>query len=310
MSLLRLKTPLLPAAAALLSAATALLAGTASADPPPAADPASPPPAASSAAPSWVVSTGPTFGESPAPAPDSTAAIFEGVERPWLYSPDATAPPPGHVLVTMGVGYAQIDRGAARPFAGNIAQAGAVFGAGAEVGIFRFASVHAEGLLAGDGAGTVNAGAMAGVTFYPLPAKSPVDVAVSAGYLRELGGGNGVWGRVTVAGDLGPVRLSLAALGEHVFEEDRDAVDLLVSTGASWKVAQLFRLGFEYVVQDLEGAFFEEEEEEADGGIRHFLSPTATFELYRRVRLSAGPAFGLSPGSPSVLGRLQAGYSF
>ncbi|MEZ4309744.1 MAG: hypothetical protein R3F14_17040, partial [Polyangiaceae bacterium] len=173
--------------------------------------------------------------------------------------------------------------------------------------LHRFVSVHAEGLLSGDGR-TVNAGAMAGASFFPLPAKSLVDIAISAGYLRELGGSDGVWGRATVAGDLGPVRLSLMGLAEHIFAEDRDPIDLLVSAGVSWRVVSFFRLGAEYVVQDLEGAW--EEEEEEDGGIRHFVSPTAMLDLFHRVRLTAGPAFGLSEGSPAVAGRLQAGYSF
>lgn len=262
--------------------------------------------AAEPLAPSPAQASAPTSAETPEPPANDPSAVFADVERPWLFSPDATAPPPGRALATMSVGYAQIDRGAARPFAGNIAQAGAVFGAGVEVGVFRFASLHAEGLLSGSG-GSVNAGAMAGATFYPLPAKSWIDIGISIGYLRELGGSDGIWGRASASADLGPVRASVAALAEHVFAPDRDPVDLLLSAGASYRVASFFRLGAEYVVQDLEGAW---EEEEEDGGIRHFLSPTATFEIYHRVRLSAGPAFGLSQGSPPIAGRLQAGYSF
>src|SRR6185503_2925561 len=123
---------------------------------------------------------------------------------------------PGHVLASLGVGYAQVNRGAARPFAADVAHAGAVFNAGAEVGIFRFASLQAEGLLAGNGS-DVSAGALLGATVYPLNPKGPIGLAVSGGYLRELGGANGVWGRLAVAGDLGPVRLVLTALAEHVF---------------------------------------------------------------------------------------------
>lgn len=239
--------------------------------------------------------------------PTGPARPFEGVERPWLYSPDATAPPPGHVLASMNVGYADTTLGAGRPFAANLVHAGAVFGAGVEVGVLRFLSVHGEGLLSGDGR-TVNAGGMLGVSAYPLPARSPVKLALSAGYLRELGGGDGAWGRVTVAGDIGPVRLALMGLGSHIFSPGRDAIDLLVSAGASVRVVSILRLGAEYVVQDLEGVW-EGEEEEAEGGVRHFLSPMASLEL-GRVRLTAGPAFGLSPDSPRVLGRLQAGYAF
>src|SRR4051794_38030205 len=132
-----------------------------------------------------------------APAPDAAtpekkADPWADVRRPWLYASDPTAPPAGHVLTSLGVGIAQIDRGAARPFAANVAHAGAVFSAGAEVGIFKFASLHAEGLLAGDG-GSVNGGAMLGASFYLLGPKSPVGIVLSGGYLHELGGADGVW---------------------------------------------------------------------------------------------------------------------
>ncbi|MFO0590440.1 MAG: hypothetical protein U0441_23050 [Polyangiaceae bacterium] len=235
------------------------------------------------------------------------ARPFEGVERPWLYSPDATAPRPGHVIATMNVGYADTTLGAGRPFAANLVHAGAVFGVGAEVGVLRFASIQAEGLLSGDGH-SVSAGGMVGVTAYPFPTTWPVQMALSGGYLRELGGADGVWGRAVVAGDISRLRLSATALASHMFAPDRDAVDLLLSAGASVKVVSFLRLGAEYVVQDLEG-LWEGEEEEAEGGARHFLSPMASLEL-GRVRLTAGPAFGLSPQSPRILGRLQAGYAF
>jgi hypothetical protein len=245
----------------------------------------------------------------PAPAPDPWALVH----RPWLYASDPTAPPPGHVLASLGVGYAQVNRGAARPFAGDIAHAGAVFSAGAEVGVLRFASLEAEGLLAGQGS-TMNAGAMVGANVYPLDPKGPVALAVSAGYLRELGGDNGLWGRVAVAGDLGPARLVLTALGEHVFAssatgtpERRDGFDLVLTAGASYALTQAVHLGAEYVVQDLEGAW---EPEEADGGIRHFIGPVVSAKLARRIQITAGPAFGLSRGSPSLVGRLAATYAF
>lgn len=283
-----------PLAASLLSFGLSLgLASQALAEPAP--GPAAPEPPPARAATTDVVE------------PAKPAHPFEGVERPWLYTPDATAPPPGHVLATMNVGYADTTLGAGRPFAANLVHAGAVFGAGVEVGVFKFASVQAEGLLSGDGS-SVSAGGMVGVTAYPLPASFPLKLALSAGYLRELGQSDGAWGRVTLAGDVGPVRLVLMGLGSHIFAPDRDAIDLLVSTGATVKVVSFLRVGAEYVVQDLEGAW-EGEEEEAEGGVRHFLSPMASLDL-GRVRLTAGPAFGLSPDSPRVLGRLQAGYSF
>ncbi len=253
----------------------------------------------------------------PTPAPDAPepakkADPWIDVRRPWLYASDPTAPPAGHVLTSLGVGIAQIDRGAARPFAANVAHAGAVFSAAAEVGIFKFASLHAEGLLAGDG-GSVNGGAMLGASIYPLGPKSPVGIVVSGGYLHELGGADGVWGRASIAGNIGQLRLVFTGLGEHVVSatgpgsELRDGVDLLVTAGASYRVTDSFQLGAEYVVQDLEGLW---DPEELDGGARHFIGPTATLALARHIQLGAGPSFGLSPRSPRVLGRMSASYAF
>ena len=229
--------------------------------------------------------------------------------RRWLYSVDPAAPAAGHVVAGLGVGYAPIDKGVGRPFAGDLAHAGAVFDVSAEVGLARFASIVGQGLMAGQGGGDVAAGAMLGISLHPWPAKGgpiPLDVAVSGGYLRELAGANGAWGRVAIAGDLGALRLSASALGQHVVAPNRDGVDLVMTTGASYELWQTLRLGAEYVVQDLEGAW---EHDEAEGGVRHFLGPTIGVRL-GRAQLGAGPAFGLSPTSPRYLGRLAAAYSF
>jgi hypothetical protein len=250
--------------------------------------------------------------EAPAPpvadaAPPARRAVVVDVPRPWLYSADPAAPAAGHVVAGMGVGYAAVDKGVGRPFAADLAHAGAVFDVNAEVGLARFASIVGQGLMAGQGGGQVAAGAMLGVSLHPWPVKGgPVDVAVSGGYLRELGGANGAWGRVALAGDLGALRLTATALGQHVVQTGRDGVDLVMTTGASYALGSIVRLGAEYVVQDLEGAW---EPNEAEGGVRHFLGPTLGVHL-GRAQLGAGPAFGLSAASPRYLGRLAAAYSF
>lgn len=243
--------------------------------------------------------------DKPTPAP--TADLWRDVRRPWLYSADPTAPPPGHVLASLGVGYAETNRGAVRPFAANYAHAGAVMNAGVEVGVLRFMSVQAEGLISGEGAGKVNGGGTIGLGFYPLPKSSPVDLTVAAGYLRELGGGNGIWARAAAAVSVKDLRFVLSTVGSHVFEKGRDEVDILVTAGATYAIIPAVRVGVEYVIQDLEGIW---DPEEAEGGVRHFVGPTASLELAQRVFLSAGPAFGLSSGAPSILGRVNASYAF
>jgi hypothetical protein len=239
--------------------------------------------------------------------PESKSTPWDKTPRPWLYSADPTAPAPGRVLASTSVGYAQTNRGAARPFAADVAHGGGVFSAGAEVGILRQFSVSAEGFLAGQTGAPMAAGAMLGVNAFPLGGRGPVDVSISAGYLRELGGANGVWFRGAVAGNVGRFRFSASALGEHVFDVTRDGVDVLMTAAASVKTTDWLRFGTEYVVQDLEGAW---DPKEADGGIRHFLAANASVLLANRVQISAGPALGLSPNSPRVLGRLTAAFVF
>jgi hypothetical protein len=234
------------------------------------------------------------------------AASWTGVSRPLLYTADPTPPPPGHVLATLGVSYAAVDRGAARPFAADVAHAGAVFGANADVGLTRIFALHAEGLLAGDG-GSMHAGAMLGAGLYPLSGRGPFDIGIAAGYLRELGGANGAWARAVVAADIGRARLALGGVTSHVFSPGRDGVDVLVTGGASYAVLPILRIGAEYVAQDLEEAF---DQAERDGGIRHFAGATAALTLGDRVQITAGPAFGLNALAPRVLGKLSASYRF
>lgn len=284
------------------SIVTALLALGALLALPSAALAESPPP---SAPPSTALGAAAPLRDAATPADASDP--WARVRRPWLYASDPTAPPPGHVMASLGVGYAPIDRSGARPFAANVAQGGAVFNAGAEVGVFRFMSVHAEGILAGEADKGVHGGGMLGVSFFPLPGKSPVDLSISGGYLRELGGGNGAWARTSVAASFGDARVVVTALGSHVFEKGRDPVDLLLTAAATYAIIPALRLGVEYSVQDLEGLW---DEEEAEGGVRHFLGPMASLQLARRVYLTAGPAFGLSTGAPAVLGRMAASYAF
>jgi hypothetical protein len=81
----------------------------------------------------------------------------------------------------------------------------------------------------------------------------------------------------------------------------------MLSAGANVRVVDTLRLGAEYVAQDIEGAFDPAEVE----GMRHFVGGTASVALLaERLTIGAGPAFGLSPNSPRVLGRATVGWSF
>jgi hypothetical protein len=218
-------------------------------------------------------------------------------------------------------------------FAGNTAMPGAVLQVGGEVGLLPRLSVAASaqmGAPIGNGASELapgsSLGAMAGLRVQVLPPEwQHLHLVLSGGYLREAwqgpayddatdtwhpgspNGANGAWAQVSVAGDVGRLRLAGAVLGEHVFADYRDAVDVMVTAGASYRVAGPFRAGIEYVGQDIEETF----SPEAEGGARHLVGPTASLQLVgERLSIVSGPALGLTSTSPTFVYRVGASYGF
>jgi hypothetical protein len=159
------------------------------------------------------------------------------------------------------------------------------------------------------------------------PSWTNVHLLASAGYLRETwsapstddadsarlaltakpAGADGAWASFSASVDLRRVRLGVTTLGEHVFASGRDPVDVMVQAGASYRFTSWFRAGVEWVGQDLEETF----DDEAEGGARQFVGPTAAFQLLQeRLTIVGGPSVGLSTGSPKAMGRLALAYAF
>lgn len=123
-----------------------------------------------------------------------------------------------------------------------------------------------------------------------------------------MGGGNGAWARATFAHDVGRFRLGTTLHGEHVFVAGRDGVDVMLMAGSSYELMGPLRVGVEYVAQDLEGAF---DDDEFEQGARHFVGPTGALDLLEhRLSIVAGPAFGLTSLSPSLVGRISLAYAY
>ncbi|MGA3121224.1 MAG: hypothetical protein ABSF69_10700 [Polyangiaceae bacterium] len=92
-----------------------------------------------------------------------------------------------------------------------------------------------------------------------------------------------------------------------MFSNGRDPVDLMVEAGAAYRLFAGLRARVEYVGQDLEESI----NPGAEGGARHFIGPTASWQLLGdRLTVAAGPAFGLSDLSPRVLVRMALAYGF
>jgi hypothetical protein len=271
--------------------------------------------------------------------PDDVKAI----DRTWLYVDDARIPAPLKVVGTFNVAYTNVGSPTRiggqveyNSFALNTAQPGAMFGLGGEIGLFSHVSITTVVDISAGGEGpSPSAGLVAGVRVYALP-KSLRDthLVVSAGYLREAWqgpqydddnpmctptkagcwspgkpyGDSGAWIQVAFSQEIANrVRLAATLHGEHVFADGRDPLDIMVQAGASVRVVGGFRLGAEYVGQDLEESI----DPGAEGGARHFAGPTASLQILRdRLSIVAGPSFGLNGRSPEVLGKAGASFGF
>lgn len=230
----------------------------------------------------------------------------ERAPRPWLYLDDPSIPAPLHVIATLRGTYMAANS-PSRPLGGGIGGQGAAGEVGAELGVLGWMSLAATGLL-GNASGT-SVGATAGLRFAPFR-KLWRDTALvfSSGYVRELAGGNGLWVQATASHDFGPLRVGGTLHGEHIFQADRDGVDLMAMAGVTYRVLAPWRLGIEYVGQDLEGIV---NPEEADNGFRQVLGPMTQVEVMdRRLSLVGGVAFGLTSASPAVTGRVGMAYAY
>jgi hypothetical protein len=276
-----------------------------------------------------------------APRVDDDAAAKQRIDRTWLYVDDARIPAPLHLIALSNVTYTnvgsptRIGSGAYNALGLNTAQPGAAVAIGGELGLLPHLSIMTTVQIGFGGQGQLGngvevppagAGLVAGVRFSAFPASwRDSHLVLSAGYLREAWqgpvyddeakkwlpgkpyGDSGAWAQVAFSQDIQRVRLAATAHVEHVFADGRDPLDLMVALGASCRVAGGFRLGVEYVGQDLEEAT----SGAADGGVRHVLGPTASLQVWRdRLSIVAGPSFGLSHLSPMVMGRAAASVGF
>ncbi len=236
-------------------------------------------------------------------AAESTAAA---VDRSWLYNDPARIAASGRVVGLMRVTYG--GGSPTRPFANNLATAGALAEIGGEVGLVDGLSLLAIGAQGDDGAGSAQTGAMLGLRWSLLSrASRRTQLVLSGGVLRELQGSAGAWARVSFGHDEGPTRFAASLHGEHLFSAGRDAVDVIATAGATIRVLETVRAGVEWVGQDLEGAF----EDEAEGGARHLLGPTLSATLFgQTLSATAGPALALGAGQRHLLGRVALAYQF
>ena len=236
------------------------------------------------------------------PAATAPSPSQSQLEQPFLYLVDPHGPAPRQVLAGYALAFSS-SPGAIRPIPGHFDQEGVVHQLTLEAGVLPRLSLWGATQIAeaiGNsevGAVAVQAGARVLVT---PPSWQRFRLVVGAGFLREFGAALGVSGEVTASYDVGRVRFAGALHAERLFAPNRDPIDLYAVAGASVRVMRLVRVGLEYVAQDLEAAA---EDDEAEGGARHFLGPDVALALAgHRLLVTAGAAVQVAR-VPGVLAR-------
>jgi hypothetical protein len=237
---------------------------------------------------------------------EAVATTAVAVDRSWLYNDPTRIVAPGHAAGVMRFTYG--GGTLTRAFAGNLSTQGALFELGGEVGLVDRVSAVAIGAQGQDSAGAAQTGAMLGLRWSLLPrSMSRTQLVVSGGFLRELQGNSGAWGRISLGQDAGSARLALSVHGQRMVASARDSLDVMVNAGATMRVLETVRAGIEYVGQDLEGAFGTE----AEGGARHLIGPVVSAALWsQRVSVVGGPAVALGPAKAHLLGRIGVACQF
>jgi hypothetical protein len=247
----------------------------------------------------------------PAASASQAARAVQGpeLERAFSFVRDPGLAPAWQVFASYGASYSSTGA-ATRPLAALASRGGLVNELGAELGLHERISLHGSVLLAPPARGESSGQAAGQGSLRALvtnPGAEPFRLALGAGYARDFSGVSLPFAEATGRLDLGRVRLGGLVHAEKPLAEARDAVDLYAAAGVSVRTVEVLRLGVEYVGQDFEEAW---EREEAEGGVRHFAGATFALEPSARLRLTGGPALGLSARSPRWLGRISMTYAF
>ena len=246
----------------------------------------------------------------PAVAPDAEQKPgAPSLERAFAFVPDPSPAPAWRVVGSYAASYAATG-GAARPLAALSQRSGLVNELGAELGLHERLSLWGAALLAPPASGETRGQAAGRAALRVLvtdPGARALRLGLNAGYGRDFAGVSAPFVEATGALDIGRVRVGGMLHGEKALADGRDAVDFYAAAGVSVRTLEMLRVGAEYVGQDFEDAW---EPEEAEGGVRHFAGLTLALEPTERIRVTAGPAMGLSEHAPRWLGRAALSYLF
>ncbi len=201
--------------------------------------------------------------------------------HPYLFAVDAATLRPGHVAIETGAGY----NGIVQPQGVQSADARSldVWLTGA-VGLTERMELAGTLLAAqtpsqtfGFGEGRIE------LRMRVLDWRSwlPIAITIGGGYQADGNFQSAVEGVVAVTGEYGRFSATVNLRALHYFHDGRDPIDVYVTAAASVRVARWLRLGAEYVGEEIE-------QNDVDGGGRHYVGPSAAVFLDGgHVRLNA-----------------------
>ncbi len=228
-------------------------------------------------------------------------------ERPFAFTVDPSTPSAG--VFTAGYSFG-VGSGIAadRPLPVNVATASGSHTLEAGYGITDRLAPFVSATFGDVGTSTSTQTFAAGLAWQVTQPGAPVRLSMSlAGMHEGASGSSGVTALAAASLDHGGFRLAGNLRGDKVFAAGRDALDYLVTLGASWRLTSAVRFGAEYVGQDLE----ELAAAGAAGGARQAAGPTLAFELDGgRCQVALGAGFGLNARSPAALARGTVAFNF
>jgi hypothetical protein len=152
---------------------------------------------------------------------------------------------------------------------------------------FTFSQMHAEGMA----------------LILKARRRFPVSISAGVGYQLDAVYDSAVTGVVAVSADFGRLNLVLDVRAAHYFAPGRDPVDVFVTTGALIRATRWLRVGAEYVGEELEGLFGDDDADMSQGG-RHYVGPTAVLQfLGGKLRLNATGGAVFAQGKAGGLAR-------
>ncbi len=143
--------------------------------------------------------------------------------------------------------------------------------------------------------------------------KQGLNFSASVGYLREYLGTNVLMGRLAVSRQLNRFQVQGNAIFEKPLARYRDPLDFITTFAAGYQLRANMWIGIDAIGEDLEGLV---ESDEAEGGAKFMVGPTALFQVTKKLHLRAGggPIFYLTQNipisqAPRILPPGKSGYT-